>query len=147
MTQVEAKRIVKVLTPNDVGDTHSHQAGWTVPKPIVSFFPPLDSSRLNPDTWLLVLGPGGQCWSWRYIYYNSRLHGLGTRNEYRLTHVRSAIHDLGASAGDVIEFTRQGDQDIHVRILNDSAFRMETDRGIIDLRGPSRWFVGDIRIR
>ncbi len=147
MTGPRSDRILKVLSPNDVGDTRSHQAGWTVPKTLVGFFPPLDPSKFNPDTWLLVVGPGGQHWSWRYIYYNSRLHRLGTRNEYRLTHVLGAIRDLGAVAGDLVEFTRDGEDEFHIRIVSELALLKETKRQVIDLSGPARWFVGELPVR
>lgn len=146
MSPPRSDRILKVLTPNDVGDTRSHQAGWTVPKTMVGFFPPLDPSKLNPDTWLLVIGPGGQHWSWRYIYYNSRLHHLGTRNEYRLTHVVDAIRDLGALAGDLVEFTRDHEE-VHIRILSEIAVFKGTKPHVIDLTGPARWFVGQLPVR
>lgn len=147
MTRPGPDRILKVLTPNDVGDTRSHQSGWTVPKAIVEFFPPLDASRLNPDTWLLVAGPGGQRWSWRYIYYNNRLHGSGTRNEYRITHVLDAMRDLGAAAGDIVEFVRDAGEEVRIRILSEPDPSSGGDRHVIDLRGPARWFVAEIQAR
>ena len=63
MTGPRPDRILKVLTPNDVGATHSHQAGWAIQKGVIDFFPPLDPLEVNPDTWLLAIGPGGQTWS------------------------------------------------------------------------------------
>jgi len=147
MTRPRPNRVLKVLTPNDVGATRSHQAGWTVPKTVVDFFPPLDPSKYNPDTWLLVGGPGGQHWSWRFIYYNSRLHDSGTRNEYRLTHVIAAMRELGAKSGDVVEFQRIDDE-IRVRLLPESNASPGGDRRVIDLTGrPARWFVGDLAKR
>ncbi len=96
--------------------------------------------------WLLAVGPGGQHWSWRFIYYNKRLHGLGTRNEYRLTHVLDAMRDLGAMSGDIVEFTRAADE-IRIRILSQSGAPAAAERHVIDLTGPARWFVGDLPVR
>jgi len=139
-------RILKSLTPNDVGDTGSHQAGWAIPKGVVDFFPALDPREYNPDTWIEVVGPSGQVWSWRYIYYNSRLHNAGTRNEYRLTHVRDAMRDLGAARGDLIEFSRDGES-IRVRILSEPVFRNERGKDVIEITGSSRWFVASVPAR
>jgi hypothetical protein len=90
---------------------------------------------------------GGQTWSWRYIYYNTRLHGIGTRNEYRLTHVLEAMRDLGAMAGDLVEFTRPEDGEVHVRLVTQADFWKEAPRRVINLSGPAWWFVGDLPVR
>jgi hypothetical protein len=71
-------QLVKLLTGNDVGSTGSHQAGVHVPKPLVSYFPPLAEGEFNPDTWLEV-SDGERSWRWRYIHYNNEVHGIGTR--------------------------------------------------------------------
>src|SRR3954453_21176824 len=92
----------KVLTDNDVGRTGSHQAGFHVSKDVADFFPGLSRSAKNPDIWLPVLA-SGEPERWRYIYYNNKLTGSGTRDEYRLTHVRSWMDRVGAAPGDVVE--------------------------------------------
>ncbi|MCQ1987532.1 EcoRII N-terminal effector-binding domain-containing protein [Arthrobacter sp. zg-Y844] len=99
----------KLLTANDVGLTGSHQAGIAIPKnpDIRAFFPPLDAADYNPDFWMTVATPEtGEQWQLRFIYYNNKTHGQGTRNEYRLTHTTPMLRALGASAGDVVAFRR-----------------------------------------
>jgi hypothetical protein len=105
----------KVLSANDLGLTGSHQSGIAIPKDsnILSFFPPLDATIYNPDCWLTVSTPEtGQYWQLRFIYYNSRVHGQGTRNEYRLTHTTQMLRALSASVGDLIAFRRSKFGDI-----------------------------------
>lgn len=98
----------KILSLNDVGDTGSHQAGILVPKSdpqLLSFFPALDPDRLNPDAWISAVDEHGQEWNLRYIYYNKRLHAMGTRNEYRLTHLTAYLRSVDARAGDLLVFS------------------------------------------
>lgn len=109
----------KILTANDLGLTGSHQAGIAIPKDpsILSFFPPLDATEYNPDCTLTVATPQtGHYWELRFIYYNSRIHGQGTRNEYRLTGTTRMLRALSASVGDLISFRRSrlGDIDVVV---------------------------------
>lgn len=109
----------KVLSANDVGLTGSHQAGIAIPKDpdIRAFFPPLDAAAYNPDFWMSVATPQtGQQWQLRFIYYNNKTHGQGTRNEYRLTHTSPMLRALAASAGDVLAFRRNGFGDIEAMI-------------------------------
>lgn len=146
MDRPRLDRILKILSPNDLGLTGSHQAGLCVPMSVAAFFPPLDSTLLNPDAWFSVTGPAAQSWQWRYIYYNSRLHGRGTRNEYRLTHVIDALRDLGAGVGDSLEFARDIDGQLSVRILG----RGERGGGaedVIEIRGSGRWFAATLPVR
>ena len=98
----------KLLSANDVGATGSHQAGILVPKgnvELLTFFPLLDVKEKNPDAWITCEDEGGQEWQLRYIYYNSRIHGLGTRNEFRLTHLTKFLKRNNAKVGDVLRFT------------------------------------------
>ena len=103
-----ARSFAKVLSANDVGATGSHQAGILVPKgdpDLLAFFPPLDAAELNPDAWIVCEDDAGEEWRLRYIYYNNRLHGTGTRNEYRLTHLTRLFKRQRARAGDLLRFT------------------------------------------
>ena len=100
-------RLRKILTANDVGRTGSHQAGIHVPKSLLTYFPELDRTVLNPDCWLAV-DVAGETHRWRFIHYNNALVGAGTRDEYRLTHITSALRRLGASTGDVLDLARSG---------------------------------------
>ncbi|QDG87523.1 EcoRII N-terminal effector-binding domain-containing protein [Pseudarthrobacter sp. NIBRBAC000502770] len=105
----------KLLSANDLGLTGAHQAGITIPKDpeILAFFPPLDVTAYNPDFWMTVATPEtGQHWSLRFVYYNNKTHGQGTRNEYRLTHTTQMLRALSASAGDELAFRRSSFGDI-----------------------------------
>lgn len=103
------KSFAKVLSANDIGATGGHQAGILVPKgdpALLAFFPPMDASLQNPDAWVEVVDGTGRLWKLRYIYYNNRLHAaIGTRNEYRLTHLTRYLREAGARVGDALVFT------------------------------------------
>jgi hypothetical protein len=96
----------KILSPNDTGESGSHQAGIAIPKrprELVEFLPKLDPSEKNPDVWIDFLDEENNVWKMRYIYYNNRLHDpKGTRNEYRLTHVSEFLKSHHGRAGDVL---------------------------------------------
>jgi hypothetical protein len=100
------KEIRKKLSANDVGTTGGHQAGILVPKakPILSFFPVLDSGVKNPRITLVMSDKNGATrWEFNFIYYNNRLFG-GTRSEYRLTCMTEYIRSVNAKAGDELLF-------------------------------------------
>jgi hypothetical protein len=100
----------KTLSANDVGATKAHQAGIHIPKTekaLLDFLPPLDPKQTNPDAWIECVDENGGIHRFRYIYYNSKLHGLGTRNEYRITHMTGYLRSIGAKAGDVLEISRE----------------------------------------
>jgi hypothetical protein len=97
----------KDLTPNDLGRTGSHQAGLHVPKAFAHVFPTLREDELNPSSILNV--EFRDCkFAWRYIHYNSKVFGSGTRDEYRLTRVTPFLRMSGARVGDTLEL-RGGD--------------------------------------
>ena len=99
--------IVKILSPNDVGETGGHQAGLLIPKKesILSFFPPLETSIQNPRVHLLFEDQGGYQWEFSFIYYNNKFFG-GTRNEYRLTRMTRYMREAGLASGDEIQMYR-----------------------------------------
>lgn len=99
--------IAKELSPNDTGETGGHQAGILVPKDqrILSFFPSLDDTELNPRSHLVFHEPGGTRWEFAFIYYNNSRFS-GTRNEYRLTRMTAYIRQHGLRAGDKVILTR-----------------------------------------
>jgi len=103
-------RFEKALTKNDVGATQSHQAGFLVPKNMASFLkflPFLDPRVLNPSCALQVVDDSGAAWSFRYVYYNNKLHSeTGTRNEYRITCTTAYMRESGAREGDKLVFTK-----------------------------------------
>ena len=105
-----AHQIRKTLSANDLGLTGSHQAGVLVPRveSILGFFPPLDSSTLNPRIDLLVRDDMDSAWRFVLIHYNNRLVANGTRNEYRLTHMTGFLRNNSAQPGDVLSFERVG---------------------------------------
>jgi len=111
----------KTLSANDVGATDGHQGGILIPKSqkaLLDFLPPLDPEQSNPDAWIECIDEDGEIHRFRYVYYNKKLHGLGTRNEYRITHMTGYLGRIGAKAGDVLEISRAA-KDVHysLRIL------------------------------
>jgi hypothetical protein len=131
-------RLRKFLTRNDIGTTGSHQAGIHVPKAVLGHFPRLDSSRLNPDCWISVESDHGS-FRWRFIYYNNRKAG-GTRDEYRLTHIREFLLRAGAKAGDILEVVRMGSDAYRCRVINANG---GGDALVLSTSGP--WRVVAIR--
>ncbi|MDN3937544.1 EcoRII N-terminal effector-binding domain-containing protein [Arthrobacter sp. YD4] len=101
--------ISKTLSNNDLGLTGSHQAGITVPKsgPMLSFFPNLPPEYANPrlslDAFDEVLGSRIPL---NYIYYNGKVHGTNTRNEYRITGLTQFFKLHDAHVGDEIRFSK-----------------------------------------
>lgn len=129
----------KTLSANDLGETGSHQAGIHVPKTnkdLLLFFPHMDSLMCNPDVWIVAEDETGREWKLRYVYYNNRLHSpTGTRNEYRLTHVRGYLHSVRAKVGDLLIFSR-AQSSFRYRI----SLRKQTlvENGLVVLQGWSR---------
>lgn len=105
------RRIAKILSANDTGETGGHQAGILVPKEpnLLSFFPELDPKQYNPRVHLRFLDDEGTFWEFAFIYYNNALFD-GTRNEYRLTRMTKYIRQAGLIAGDELTLSRDGDQ-------------------------------------
>ena len=99
------RQVKKQLSTNDLGLTGGHQAGIVVPRKIVNlnFFPHLDTEILNPRETIQV-EIKGQIFNLNYIYYNSKLLGVGTRNEYRLTCLSKIYRELGCEVGDFLIF-------------------------------------------
>ncbi|MEW1986787.1 EcoRII N-terminal effector-binding domain-containing protein [Pseudarthrobacter oxydans] len=106
MTATVTTSVSKLLTPNDVGSTGSHQAGIAVPRQdeMLAFFPALDASEYNPRRSLLFREVSGiEEWPLNFIYYNGRLHGRSTRNEYRLTGLTPFFKKHKAAVGDILQ--------------------------------------------
>ena len=99
--------LTKLLSPNDTGETKSHQAGMHIPKVggYLNFFPRLDGSKLNPDALLTFEGPKGTSWEFRFVYYNNRKFG-GTRDEYRLARMTRFLRSVDARSGDGVVLSR-----------------------------------------
>ena len=100
----------KVLSPNDLGLTGTHQAGILVPKQrkILSVFPPLDVKALNPTVFFDVIGPDDQTWRLAFKYYNNKRFGTGTRDEFRITRLTQLLREAGLRPGDRLLFHRDG---------------------------------------
>jgi hypothetical protein len=99
------KAIGKILSANDTGETGSHQVGVLIRKDrqILSFFPELDSTEFNPDALITFTWDYDNTqYELRFVYYNGKLHGENTRNEYRLTRTTGFFRDSGLKAGDTL---------------------------------------------
>lgn len=109
------KMITKELSANDTGETGGHQAGILVPRrpELLGFFPPLNVKKYNPRVHLHFTDSSGGRWEFAFIYYNNRFFG-GTRNEYRLTRMTKYIRSSGLMAGDVVELSRDDEDEYRV---------------------------------
>ena len=98
------KYVIKKLSKNDLGITGSHQSGFVVPKLIarMEFFPVLNSLEYNPRKIISVIC-NGKSWQFSYIYYNNKLHGKGTRDEYRITGLAAFFRDNNCKEGDSLK--------------------------------------------
>ena len=110
------KKISKILTKNDTGETHSHQAGILVPKSkaeILSFFPELQNNEKNPRKNVVFLDKNGKIWKFNYIYYNNKFFG-GTRNEYRLTGMTKFFRKYDVLEGDLVVFSCDSENNYYI---------------------------------
>ena len=101
-------RITKTLSRNELGLTGSHQAGVLVPKSsqLHGYLAELDELEMNPSAIVKFECPQlGREISARYVHYNSRLLGRGTRDEYRLTRLSDFLSQVRARPGDLLVFT------------------------------------------
>jgi hypothetical protein len=129
-------RFEKQLSRNDIGLNGSHQSGFLIPKSnreLISFLPQLNPEEINPSKYIDFVDLDGQQWRFRYIYYNTKLHGTGTRNEYRITCTSKFMKQNQAKEGDVLSITKdeKGDYLIHVKTHTEV---LETGT-IVKLRG------------
>mgnify|MGYP001261160554 FL=1 len=151
-----SESFAKVLSANDVGATGGHQAGICIPKKnndLLKFFPRLDASLKNPDAWIFCHDENCKVWKLRYVYYNGKLHGSSTRNEYRITHLSSYLKKGNAQEDDTLVFskTSQG-KDYTIRLMKNTPATIKpnipeplsvakpkgTPRRIVKLRGWRR---------
>lgn len=112
--------VSKILSANDVGITGSHQAGMAIPRQphMLSFFPPLDVSLYNPRCTLLFRESGSlDEWPLNFIYYNGKLHGRSTRNEYRLTGLTPYFRMHEASVGDILHLRRSSSERLYITLV------------------------------
>lgn len=105
----EYRKLYKILTRNDTGETHSHQSGITIPKLVADsgIFPDLGIDELNPREEVIFFDEENRAWSFQYIYYNDVFFGKSrekSHNEHRLTCVREYIVENKIKSGDLIWF-------------------------------------------
>lgn len=106
--------IEKELSRNDVGATDAHQAGIYVgtPNTVPDFFPDLDETQENPETWITFLDDSGRPYRFHLIYWNQR-----TRNEYHLTNMTEFFERENAGASDHLLLSRDDDGNFHASIV------------------------------
>ncbi len=124
--------VEKVLSANDCGLTGGHQAGALIPKSesILGFFPKLNNNEKNPRCVLHFSDDSGVSHRFCFIYYNSRLLGCGTRNEYRLTCMTEFIRSANLKVGDVLVFSRKGGE-YHVSYKRQTAKESQRNDGVV----------------
>ncbi|WP_104198199.1 EcoRII N-terminal effector-binding domain-containing protein [Cryobacterium sp. M15] len=131
MAQGYSQSVSKQISANELGITGSHQAGIVVPKSgasrILEFFPPLDPKIFNPSCIVTVKDSDtGEYWDLRFVHYNNKIHGRGTRNEYRLTGMTKMFRDMGTSPGDHVVFTRTSEGDVLITTVHDGDVHSST---------------------
>ena len=104
------KKIYKVLSRNDTGETKSHQSGISIPKNVIAagVLPPLGIDKLNPRSVLTFEDVQGEKWEFQYVYYNDVFFGKEPKkghNEYRLTCVLKFLRKHNIKSGDTIWFS------------------------------------------
>lgn len=112
-------KVGKILSPTDTGAAKTHQSGILIPKDdrVLSMFPSLDKSRQNPDRQVQIWVPKlDTFWSARFVFYNTKDLGVGTRSEYRLTQITALLRDLRAEPGDRLMFQRNSLGDIELTV-------------------------------
>jgi len=111
----------KNLTKTDVGKRgddgkKSNQSGVGVSKKNLAAFPHLDPDELNPYVEISAVDDLGEHLELRFIYFNGRLHGVNSRNEYRLTGLGTYFRNNGADIGDVFTMQRMSDRSYHLTL-------------------------------
>lgn len=137
------RKISKILSANDTGETGAHQAGILVPKEkeVLSFFPELDKTVKNPRVHLSFEDESGKMWEFAFIYYNGKFFD-GTRNEYRLTRMTKYIKSEGLSPEDEVILEKDDAGNYKVKSARKNMVKTTT-AGALILSGG--WKVIDIR--
>lgn len=143
------KAISKVLSPNDVGETGTHQAGFLIPKSgnTKFFFPPLDGTVKNPRHNLVFYDEVSNRWEFSFIYYNGKKFG-GTRDEYRLTGLTKFFSQNKLVSGDTIILSRDDEDRYIIHYKRSSTTNVETitkqDGTVIKrLKVSNEWTIVD----
>lgn len=101
-------------------------------KALLEFLPQLDPALKNPEAEFICVDCSGETWRFRYIYYNSKLHGQGTRNEYRITRMTKFIKKFEIQPGDELIISRQSEGLYSIEINHTWA---SLNAGAVKLRG------------
>ncbi len=133
--------VEKILSANDCGLTGGHQAGALIPKDerILAFFPKLNDKEKNPRCILHFIDDSGASHRFFFIYYNTKILGCGTRNEYRLTCMTEYIRSANLKVGDTLVFSRSGGE-YHVGYKRNAANDTTLGDGVI-LVTSGKWKV------
>ena len=114
-------KFIKVMSATDCGKSNTHQAGMLIPKrntELLRFMPSLDLTKQNPDSIFRCVDARGESWEFRYIYYNKKLFGTGTRNEYRLTGLTALIRRYEVMPGDELIFSKSPNGEYFIEIVH-----------------------------
>ncbi len=135
----------KILSSNDTGETGTHQAGILIPKSetgLLEILPRLDATQYNPSAYITVRASDGDRFQLRFIYYNNKLHGKGTRNEYRLTCLTDFLRRNRSQPGDAFRITRDENGCFAMDVIKKVGSEKESDDSdlpaVIQLRGWNR---------
>ncbi|WP_235735718.1 EcoRII N-terminal effector-binding domain-containing protein [Nocardioides alcanivorans] len=112
-------KVGKILSPTDTGAAKTHQSGILIPKDqrVLGIFPALDKTVQNPARQVQMWVPELDIfWSARFVFYNTKDLGIGTRSEYRLTQIAGLLRDLRAEPGDRLTFQRNSLGDIELAV-------------------------------
>ncbi|MDA7524932.1 restriction endonuclease [Verrucomicrobia bacterium] len=133
----------KQLSANDLGRTGGHQAGTHIPKgnkDLVTFLPQLDLTKYNPFEWMVCVDPDGDQWKMKYIHYNNKLHGEGTRDEIRITHTARFFRRWHARVGDFFVLSKKPNESLFNISVKKQKEEEGAFTGVIKLRGWKRVF-------
>jgi hypothetical protein len=127
----------KVLSANDTGITGGHMGGILIPRTksgLIELFPKLDPKEYNPSVFIKIYDSNERSHKLRFVYYNNKLHGKGTRNEYRLTCLTNYLRNWNAKAGDRFRITKTSDNRLEMSVIK----RKTDESGRIVLKGWNR---------
>ena len=144
MTREQINTIRKELTPNDLGQTGSHQVGIVVPKrfALSTFFPLLPYDDVNPRRILTFIDEEtGQQVKTNFIYYNNKRRGK-TRDEFRMTGIATYCRSKRAEVGDsiVMKLLDDGRRTLGVLRTTEAVKTLEDIRITVVL--SDKWVVG-----
>jgi hypothetical protein len=128
----------KILSANDTGITGGHMGGILIPRTetgLIALFPKLDPKEYNPSVFLDFKGPNGATHKLRFVYYNNKLHGKGTRNEYRLTYLTDFLRNSNSKVGDAFRITRDENGNYEMEVVKKACVAPSS---VIKLRGWNR---------